>query len=274
MTPRRHRRPQWEQDIVARGERFEFLGNGARPLLATRWLPAEGERAPVVALMHGWEGRGSQLGAFVAPLLERGFQVVAVDAPGHGDAPDGLANPMVFAETIQRLDHWVGGLHGVIAHSLGALGTAYACYQGLSPERVALVAPATSPKMATEVMGRLLWMSTDVVENLQGRIERRAGLPLAAIEDGRLFEHIPCPTLVVHDRDDDEVSSDAAEAVAEATGAHVRWTEGLGHRRILREPSVLERVAAFMDESPKSASDPWSAFLVDDTPLGVEPMMI
>src|SRR5688500_15132227 len=40
---------------------------------------------PAVYLVHGWGGRGSQLGSFVEPLLAGGFRVVMFDAPAHGD---------------------------------------------------------------------------------------------------------------------------------------------------------------------------------------------
>jgi hypothetical protein len=31
---------------------------------------------PTILLAHGWSGRGSQLGAFVEPLVEQGFRLV------------------------------------------------------------------------------------------------------------------------------------------------------------------------------------------------------
>jgi pimeloyl-ACP methyl ester carboxylesterase len=157
---------------------------------------------------------------------------------------------------------------------MGALGTAFACSQGLDPSRVALVAPAVSPKQATETMGRLLWMSGNVVDNLQQRLEDRVGLALDDMEEGRLYDDVTCPTLVVHDRDDHDVSVDAAEAIAEATDARVRWTEGLGHRRILRDPAVVARVVSFIDEAPRPAADPWRSFLVDDTPIHLGSVVI
>ncbi len=259
---RRFRRPEWERAILASGTRFHYLGPDDVVMPATSW--GEG---PVVALMHGWEGRGSQLGAFVAPLVAAGFKVVAIDAPGHGDAPDGLANPMVFAETLRRLEHWMGGLHAVIAHSFGALGTAYAFYEGLTAARVVLVAPATSPRVATETMAQMLSLPPDIVGDLQRRLEKRVKLQLDDIENGRLFSHIACPVLVVHDVDDEEVSTDDAEAIAATTDARVRWTRGLGHRRILRDPGVLARVTSFIEEAPRPRVDPWRSFLVDSSPF-------
>ena len=53
--------------------------------------------------------------------------------------------------------------------------------------------------------------------------------------------------LVVHDRDDVETPwTGGARLVDLWPGARLVTTEGLGHRRVLREPSVIEEAAAFI----------------------------
>jgi pimeloyl-ACP methyl ester carboxylesterase len=55
------------------------------------------------------------------------------------------------------------------------------------------------------------------------------------------------PTLVVHDRNDREVGFDQGQAIAEAwPRARLLATEGLGHRRLLRDPAVIGAVTAFV----------------------------
>ena len=54
------------------------------------------------------------------------------------------------------------------------------------------------------------------------------------------------PALVIHDRDDREVPYASADRIVRAwPDATLVTTEGLGHRRILRDASVIERVVAF-----------------------------
>src|SRR5215468_3962485 len=45
--------------------------------------------APAVLLVHGWGGRGTQMGTFVAPLLAAGYRVMWFDQPGHGESGRG-----------------------------------------------------------------------------------------------------------------------------------------------------------------------------------------
>jgi pimeloyl-ACP methyl ester carboxylesterase len=55
------------------------------------------------------------------------------------------------------------------------------------------------------------------------------------------------PLLVIHDRDDQDTLWSEGAALADAwPGARMMSTEGLGHRRILREPSVIEAAAEFV----------------------------
>lgn len=49
----------------------------------------EGGRGPVVLLVHGWGDSSRSMGAFVTPLIDAGFRVVAMDLPGHGSTSGG-----------------------------------------------------------------------------------------------------------------------------------------------------------------------------------------
>jgi pimeloyl-ACP methyl ester carboxylesterase len=58
---------------------------------------------------------------------------------------------------------------------------------------------------------------------------------------------IAIPTLVVHDREDDEVPFTNGEEIAKALPhARLLATSGLGHRALLRDPDVVREVVAFL----------------------------
>nr|MBA3542137.1 hypothetical protein [Deltaproteobacteria bacterium] len=88
-SPRRHPRPDREKAILATARPFTVDVALRSPrwrghhidVAAWRW-----GHGPTVLLVHGWEGRGSQLGSFVEPLVAAGLSVVAFDAPAHGDS--------------------------------------------------------------------------------------------------------------------------------------------------------------------------------------------
>ena len=60
---------------------------------------------------------------------------------------------------------------------------------------------------------------------------------------------LPIAALVVHDSDDMEVPwTNGADVAAAWPGAELVTTQGLGHRRILRDAGIVARVTAFLAE--------------------------
>src|SRR5262245_7075719 len=132
-SPRRHRRPDRERAVLASGREFAIdvalhsprsRGQSSR-VTAWRW-----GYGPAVLLVHGWEGRGSQLGSFVEPLVRAGLSVVAFDAPAHGDSRGHRLYLTELADCVADVARAVGPLHAVIAHSFGAAAVLLARQRG------------------------------------------------------------------------------------------------------------------------------------------------
>ena len=100
------------------------------------WSWGEG---PTVLLVHGWNGRATQLGAFVEPLLARGYRVVAFDAIGHGESAGKQSSLPEFANCIRQIADELGGVYAIVAHSLGGAATTFALAYGLRAERLVYV---------------------------------------------------------------------------------------------------------------------------------------
>jgi predicted alpha/beta-fold hydrolase len=96
-TPPKHARLRREEHTLA-GARFSATpsNRGALPT----WTWGEG---PSVLLAHGWGGHSGRLTPFVRPLVEKGFSVVAFDAPGHGSAPGRYSSLPDFVEAIRTV---------------------------------------------------------------------------------------------------------------------------------------------------------------------------
>jgi alpha-beta hydrolase superfamily lysophospholipase len=175
LTPPRPRRPDTELALLA--------GARARPLfVGTRhvelWLWGTG---PSVLLVHGWGGRGTQLGSFVEPLVARGFSVVTFDAPGHGASGAGLVTiPQIVAAT-RAAAATRGALAGLIAHSVGATVAARAMYEGLDAAAAVFVAPAADLAGPATRFTAMRGFTRHVGEAMQQRIEARAGSPVLGV---------------------------------------------------------------------------------------------
>jgi len=253
VTPRRHARPDRELAVLAtaRSQRIDVTlrspnrHRAQRTLAAWRW-----GFGPTVLLVHGWEGRGTQLGAFVQPLVEAGFSVVAFDAPGHGDSPDRQLYLTDLADCIADVAAQVGPVHAIVAHSFGAAGVLLAhARAGLEAPRTIFVAPNAIVDDAVAKFSRYLGLDDSDRAALEHRIVTHTGVELAALGLDRLTAGRESALLVVHDRDDREVPFAQGQRLAAAwPEAQLRETHELGHRRILRDPDVIAAVVAFARE--------------------------
>jgi len=244
VTPRRYARPARERAILATARRFIVdvplrspIWNGAHTKV-TAWRWGIG---PAVLLVHGWESRGSQLGAFVEPLVQSGLSVITFDAPAHGDSPGHRLYLTDQADAIIAVAAAVGPLHAIIAHSFGASATLLAHARGgVDAARNVMISPNVLIEESFTRFGRFVGLDDAELTLLEHNVVRSSGVSLDALHLERLAGARDAGLLVIHDRDDKEVAYHHGERLA-ATWPQARLltTEGLGHRRILRDPAVI-----------------------------------
>ncbi len=239
---------------------------GAGKLAAWRW----GWRGPTVLLVHGWAGRGRQLGAFAAPLVEAGYRVVAYDAPGHGLSTGKRSSLPEMADAVAAMVRHSGGVAAIVAHSLGATATTLALSRpgmtrsrphvrlaplrgdgGTPPavDRLVYVSPSVDMTGVTGRFGELTGFSAEVVKRLRSGLEQRFGFRWQELQGLEIAPLMRRPLLIVHDRGDREVPWLEGKALADVwPRAQLVSTRGLGHRRILRDTRVLATAAEFLTE--------------------------
>ena len=240
-TPPRARRPKAEIDLLATA-RARPMHVGARRI--ETWVWGTG---PSVLLVHGWGGRGTQLGALVGPLVTRGFSVVTFDAPGHGASDAGSVTIPEIMSAIRVVAASRGPLAAIVAHSVGATAAVRALWEGLDAGAVVLVGPAADLVTPALRFSETFGFSREVRERMYRRIEERVGRSWSVFDAVELAPALAVPLLVVHDRGDAEIPWQHGAAIARAwRGAEMLMTEGLGHRRILRDSVVVAAAVEFL----------------------------
>lgn len=254
LTPHRHRTPRHEEEWLADAREFT-VPYGSRHLRAWMWGERANASKRTALLVHGWAGRGSQLGAFAAPLLSEGFRVVTFDGPGHGRSPGKRSSLPEMAGAVAALLRDLGGADLIVAHSLGAASTtaALAGFPGLDSDlevgALAFVAPPSDVSSFARRFSHLTGLSMPVVHEMRRRIERRFGIEWHELHASRLAPRIGRPLWLAHSRDDHEVPVEHGRELAQAwPGATLYETDGLGHRRILRDGATIRRLVAFAAE--------------------------
>jgi pimeloyl-ACP methyl ester carboxylesterase len=218
-------------------------------------------QGPVVYLVHGWAGRGSQLAGFVEPLTAAGFRTVLFDAPAHGSSVPGPAGPgrthgVEMGKALDAVAARFGQAHTEVEHSLGTIATYLAIRYGwLGTARLVLLAPMVEAASLVDQFQGALGFGPRTRRAFERDAHTLVGLPISEFDARFQAAHAdPVPTLVVHDRGDRQTPyADAVALVDGLPHADLVTTEGLGHRRILRDPAVLRSVVAFIRDDRASA---------------------
>lgn len=207
-----------------------------------------GEAGPTILLVHGWSGRGSQLGIYAQPLLERGLRVLAFDGPAHGDSDGYHATLFDFAATIRALEAEYGPFAGVIAHSFGCATVTYAASQGVALPRAVFIAPPE--EMEAQLRRISDWLGVDAVLPRSRRgLEEEFDVKFADFRGRCWAQSLHTELLAFHDETDVEVPIAEGEALVEAwPKARMVKSKGLGHHYIIRDPAVIEQAVAFLSE--------------------------
>jgi len=209
------------------------------------WQFGEG---PTVVVAHGWNGASTQLVRLIARLVRGGFEVVAFDQPAHGLSGGTRTDVAEMADAVRSVVFRVRPVHAVVAHSLGATATALAMGWGAAIPRAVFIAPPIQVPYFVRAFAARLGLSPKRTEGTLRRLEETVG-ETKAFDLLRLAPAQRAPLLVLHDPADREVPFSQGEALVCAwPGARLQPLANLGHRRMLREPPVLEQIVDFLRE--------------------------
>lgn len=249
-TPRREQK--WLK-TATRIEVFDLeineFGVGILPVMTYYWENATNKEAPLIMLLHGWTGRGSQMGAFVEPLLKAGFRVLAFDNHGHDKTP-GEATHLFLQSAVQRaLAKKIGNIYAIITHSFGGMVTAYSLKHGMNTQKMVSISPPSRFDFLLERFSKSLHLPKSIQNYMMARFVKEYGDNLqervSSTSTSKELGHIPL--LIIHDEDDHDVPISESELMHQAwPNSQMKRTTGLGHRRILYNPQVVENTVNFL----------------------------
>ncbi|MBS0663383.1 MAG: alpha/beta hydrolase [Verrucomicrobia bacterium] len=243
LRPARTRRPAREDAYLAAARRCG-LPSPEGELAAWTWGDAG---RPLVVLVHGWEGRGSQLGALAAPLAAAGLCVLAFDAPAHGDSPGREASVPQIARILAGLTAAWGPVRAIVGHSMGAAAAGVATDMGLRVERMVFLAPPLWQRGRLAYIADRMQLPAAAQPAFFAAVERRTDWPLERSDLRVVARAAPCPLLVFHDPGDADTEFVGSEELVRLwAGARLVPCPGRGHNRILTTPAVIEETVRFV----------------------------
>lgn len=246
FKPLRFPMPKREQPMNQNSEQFDlfipFIGKKIR-------MYRYGEGTKRILLVHGWSGRGTQLFTLADYLVSQNYQVISFDAPAHGKSEGNKTYMKEFVECIREIQTQLGEFDGVIGHSLGAMSVINAVRLGFKTPYLVCIAGGDLVKDIIDDFINKMQMNQAVWNSVHTYLQQKLKESTEEYSASVAVKNIHQPILIIHDTDDIDVPVAAAHNIHKhAPNSELLITEGLGHRRILADKAVIERIGVFISK--------------------------
>ena len=213
-----------------------------------RWNYGAGRKAMII---HGFESSVVNFEKYVNPLIAKGYEVLAFDAPAHGLSSGTKINAPLYRDLIKHVHREFGPLQSFVAHSFGGLAVCMALAE-ISHDhqsRLALIAPATETRTAIEQFFHFLQLSDEGVrKKFEEIIATQSGHPISWFSIPRTLKKIKAQILWLHDKDDKITPLSDVLRVKDENYLNIQFiiTRGLGHRKIYKDAKIGKTIVNFL----------------------------
>lgn len=199
-----------------------------------------------VLLAHGWESNTHRWEDLIIKLKELDYNIIALDAPAHGNSSGKQFNAVLYSECINIVTkHY--NVDILIGHSVGGMASGFFQYNYQNPDLekiISLGAPATFTgvfKRYVDMMG----YNKRVENGLNNLVVKRFNQKPSYFSLAEFSKKIKTKTLLIHDKKDKIIPYSDAELIAKNhKNAKLIATNGFGHG--LRNEAVYNHVLDFI----------------------------
>ncbi len=232
--------------IFEQAEKLHFKLDG-HIVNGWRWNhPAERK----VLILHGYESSVTNFDRYIRPLVKKGYEVLAFDAPAHGRSGGKKINAPLYKRTIQEIHKKYGPVQSYMAHSFGGLAVSLALEEisHTADYRLVLIAPATETTTAIDTFFQFLKLDPAVRVEFEKIIIKAGGVSSEWYSIKRAMKHIKAKVLWFQDEDDEVTPMSDVLKVKSENYPNIEFvfTKGLGHRRIYRDNKVTKSIVDFL----------------------------
>lgn len=243
-TPLKHKIPKRELEMDSQSQQSTVYIPSIQKKIQ---LYQYGNSPKKVLLVHGWSGRGTQLFKIADALINEGYATISFDAPGHGKSAGNSTIMTEFIETIKTLDQDFGPFEIAIGHSLGGMSVLNAIRSGVNVKQAIVIGSGDVVQDILDDFIHKLRLKPTISQRLRVHFEKKYGGSMDDYSAHKAAATLNIPVLVIHDENDIEVPVKAGINIYNhLKNGTLFLTEGLGHRKILGDNSVIEKIISFI----------------------------
>ncbi len=213
-----------------------------------RWNYPQPEK---VLILHGFGSAAHKFEHYASPLVEKGYEVLAFDAPAHGESDGTNTNAIEYSEMIKKVMEEYGPIKNFIAHSFGGISLSLALENMPHDEntKIVFIAPATETTSAVDGAFSMLKIKNEKVrKEFEKIILEVSGKQTSWFSMRRAMHNIKAKILWIHDEEDDITPWSDALKVKEDNHTNINFvtTKGLGHQKIYHDVAIKNMVTGFI----------------------------
>jgi len=203
-----------------------------------------------VLLAHGWAGRRTQLFMIANLLLEKGFMVIAFDAPSHGKSSGKTTNLIEYIASIKAIDQEFGPFEAAVGHSFGAMAIMNTQADKEIFKRIITIGSGDTIEDILINFAHNLGLNKNFGKKLKIYFENKWDIKLIHYNTSEAAKKINVPVLVIHDVLDSDVAVSCAINIRlNLKKGTLLISEGLGHTKILRDKETINRIVNFIKQN-------------------------
>ena len=204
-----------------------------------------------VLLVHGWSGRGTQLFKIADELIKNGYWVFSFDAPSHGKSEGTTTLMPEFIASIHEMQQQFGPFECIIGHSMGGMTSLKAIAEGLIVKKAVVISSGDKIQDILDEFLKTFQFSEKIGKLMKKHYEKQLKQSMNSLSSYISAQQVSIPVLIIHDKNDDEIPLFCAMNIhMNLKGSELFVTEKLGHRKILGDQKVIEKIINFIQQIP------------------------
>ena len=202
-------------------------------------------------ILHGFESSVINFEKYINPLIKKGYEIIAFDAPAHGRSEGKQINAIDYKNFVLHVMKGYGPITSFITHSFGGLALSLALEEIRHDEswKVVFIAPATESVTAMDNFFEYLRIDDkEVKQEFEAIITEVNQKPLSWYSVSRAAENIKAQVLFLQDRQDNQTPLKDVDVIINKgyPNFHFIISDGLGHSKIYRDAATVQAIIDFL----------------------------
>lgn len=204
-----------------------------------------------ILICHGWADTTQSMQTIIKSFVDKGYSVWAMDHVGHGKSEGNESHLFAYIDGLKNAIHTIeynyAPVIGVVAHSAGAAAVLNLDDDFLKSRKFAVLGIPIKFFESMYNQMEMMGIHHKILTNLLNDLSMSFGLNWQELNPNQHEDKIGDHFLFVHDKDDEISPFDELKSFLKNCTSKLIVTEGLGHRKILKDEKVINQLVEFYE---------------------------